>query len=78
MGFKDKSNYDDMGFSPPRRGQDRDRMDKRSLKVIVLVVILGILLCAAVVLIRVIYYSGDASAHPKPVEQQVLASEFTQ
>ncbi len=75
MGFKDKSNYDDMGFSSPRRGQDRDRMDKRSLKVIVLVVILGILLCAAVVLIWVIYFSGDEAAPPKPVEPQVVASE---
>ncbi|MFA7224770.1 MAG: LysM peptidoglycan-binding domain-containing protein, partial [Sphaerochaetaceae bacterium] len=50
-------------------------MDKRSLKVIVLVVILGILLCAAVVLIWVIYFSGDEAAPPKPVEPQVVASE---
>lgn len=75
MGFKDKSNYDDMGFSSPRRREDRDRMDKRSLRIIVLVVILGILLCAAVVLIWVIYFSSGEVAPPKPQEQRVVTSD---
>src|SRR5690554_6652465 len=74
MGFKDKSSYDDMGFSSPRRGEDRDRMDKKSLKIIVLVVILGLLLCAAVVLIWVLYFSGDGEELPKPVVQQAAVS----
>ncbi len=75
MGFKEKSSYDDMGFSSPRRGQDRDRMDKKSLKIIVLVVILGLLLCAAVIIIWVAYFSGDGEEVPKPVVQQVETSE---
>ncbi len=66
MSFKDKSNYDDMGYSSPSRRQDRDRMDKRSLRTIVLVVIFGILLCAAVVLLWVFYFSGEGEKEGPP------------
>lgn len=58
MGYMDKNSYDDMGRSGKNRRQSNERMDKKSLRIIVSVVIVGVLLCAGVVILWLLYFSS--------------------
>jgi len=57
MGFRDKNSYDDMGRADGNRRRGGDRMDSKSLRIIVSVVIVGIILCIGVVVLWLLYFS---------------------
>ncbi len=59
MGYRDKNSYDDMGRAGGSRRQRGDRMDSKSLRIIVSVVIIGILLCVGVVVLWLLYFSSS-------------------
>jgi murein DD-endopeptidase MepM/ murein hydrolase activator NlpD len=62
MGYSDKHSYDDMGRVGNSRRQGNGKMDRRSLRIIVSVVMFGVLLCAGVVVVWLLYFS---STEPK-------------
>ena len=61
MGYTDKNSYDDMGRDGNKRRQSNERMDRKSLRIIISVVIVGVLLCAAVVILWLLYFSSSES-----------------
>jgi len=72
MGYKDKGGYDDMG-SVSRVGHGgNERMDRKSKRIIISVVLIGVLLCVGVVALWLRYFSGPVTpaetASPMVVE----------
>lgn len=64
MAYREKYNYDDMDSAGSRRS-GRERMDPKSSRIIITVVIVGVLLCAAVVALWLLYFSN-----PEPEDRQ--------
>ncbi len=60
MGYRDKTSYDDMGESA-RHGRGSERIDPRSRKIIVSVVLIGIILCGAVIVLWLLYFPSSAT-----------------
>ncbi|HCS37775.1 MAG TPA: hypothetical protein DIW48_14140, partial [Sphaerochaeta sp.] len=58
MSYRDKNSYDDMGRVGGSRRQGNERMDKKSLRIIVTVVIVGVLLCVGVIALWLMYFSS--------------------
>src|SRR5690554_3547463 len=85
MGYRDKNSYDDMGRSGVSRRRNGDRMDSKSLRIIVSVVIIGILLCVGVVVLWLLYFSSSegperasgTSLVVEPIVQDSPASQET-
>lgn len=65
MGYRDKTSYDDMGESA-QRGRGSERLDPRSRKIIVSVVLIGIILCGAVIVLWLLYFP---SAGPQGLDE---------
>jgi murein DD-endopeptidase MepM/ murein hydrolase activator NlpD len=72
MGFTDKHSYDDMGRGGNSRRQGNERMDKRSLRIIVSVVIVGVLLCAAVIILWLLYFSTTEPQQRRSEESLIV------
>ena len=70
MSYKERSSYDDLGgaFNPKR--QDNMRIDKKSKRIIIAVILIGLLLCLAVVAIWFLNFS-------KPLKEEVPKTEIT-
>lgn len=58
MGYKDRQSYDDMSRGNTGGRSGNERMDARSKRIIVSVVIVGVLLCVAVVVLWLLYFSS--------------------
>ena len=84
MGYRDKTGYDDMGESA-QHGRGSERIDPRSRKIIVSVVLVGIILCGAVIVLWLLYFPSTATQSENspntlivdPVERPVAAPVAT-
>ncbi len=71
MSNKDGHNYDDMG-SIDRNGKDRSRIDSKSLSIIVIVIIVGVILSVGVILVWLFYFSVPDGSQESPVETSLV------
>ena len=78
MSYRDKSSYDDMGHTSSKRRQDHERMDRKSLRIIVTVVIVGVLLCAGVVALWILYFSVDEVSSTEQNSSYMVVEPITE
>ena len=71
MGYRDKNSYDDMGNAGSKR-QGSDHMDARGRKVVVVVVLVGVLLCAAVIAVWLMYFPASRPQEESTVSDLIV------
>ncbi|MDD3366778.1 MAG: M23 family metallopeptidase [Sphaerochaetaceae bacterium] len=77
MSYKDKRSYDDMGQAGTKRRPQRERMDRKSLRIIVTVVIVGVLLCASVVVLWIFIVSPGETVPQTQSSEYVIVEPLT-
>jgi murein DD-endopeptidase MepM/ murein hydrolase activator NlpD len=71
MAYKNRSSYDDMGSGNYGGSHEGQRLDKKSQRIIISLVLIGLLLCVAVVVLWFSFFS-DTAAPAVQVEQTAM------
>ncbi|MFA5571013.1 MAG: peptidoglycan DD-metalloendopeptidase family protein [Sphaerochaetaceae bacterium] len=82
MEYRDKSNYDDLGGMNSSPRYNSNKIDKKSRRIIVLFVTLGVVLCLAVVVLWLAFFARPKAPAPSKtpsivVERPLLSADQT-